>query len=71
MKKAPLLCLLSPSSPWRVRNWAGGKSRNIRASSAKIAELSHLLNNLKEYTHLISRYRMAVSADGFNWRSEK
>jgi hypothetical protein len=37
----------------------------------KITELSHLLNKLKEYTHIISRYRMPVSADGYNWRSEK
>ncbi|MBZ7601464.1 protein YoaJ [Klebsiella michiganensis] len=49
---------------WKIQDYS-------RVFPARIAELSHLLNKLKAYTHLISRWRMPVFAHGFNWRSEK
>jgi hypothetical protein len=49
MKKAPLLCWLSPSWRWPAPSSAGGDRRG------DIAELSYPINKLTLYTHVIRR----------------
>jgi diguanylate cyclase (GGDEF)-like protein len=49
MKKAPLLCWLSPSWRWPAPSSAGGDRRD------DIAELSYPINKLTLYTHVIRR----------------
>jgi len=61
-KRQPSLWLLSPSWWSPAPNWAGGNLKFSRRPG--IAELSYLLNNLRRYTHFISRFAVFMQQSG-------